>query len=82
MWTKPKRLSALAVTLAFGAIAGMTYSFNLFLFTVPGVAAASFRNSGEYFLLWLTMPDVYWPWAVLGAAMSGLAASARILWRT
>jgi hypothetical protein len=63
-WAREHQVALLAAFL-LGAIGGIAYAF------------ASFSSSGgmpgTYFWRWLMVPRFYWPWALLGAAICGLA---------
>jgi hypothetical protein len=54
------------VACALGAAIGLLYGFSR-------VPFGSYTMHSAYFLLWLQNPEWYWHWAVMGAAVAGLA---------
>lgn len=72
-WTREHRLSW-AVMCAFGAVLGVLLAFiHSPLFATP--------QPWRLFVAWLSLPQSYWPWPVLGFLGSGLIFYAARLFR-
>ena len=64
------RIELLLATCALGAVAGLFIGFTI---SIIGFGAA--QPAGALFTVWISEPQFYWPWPVLGALIGLL-----ILW--
>ena len=65
-------------TCLLGAVAGLVFGFVVSLSLEHSTET---RAVGTWLLVWLQIPEMYWPWPIFGALGAGLATYAVRLWK-
>ena len=66
------------MTCLLGAVVGLCFGFLVSLHLEHSVET---RATGTWLLIWLQLPEMYWPWPTFGAVIAALGAYVVRLWQ-
>jgi hypothetical protein len=82
-WTREHQAAGVVFCI-IGVIGGLLLAWfqSPFYRTSQGQLSGAWANTTGVFLTWLSYPEFYWPWSLLGAAIAGLGFYAAHLLRS